>query len=81
MKLTINDIALDNMPTVAGAIQQLIKLRRFIAEQLPEENPATVDVVLQMVVAPLNIKVNTSSNPVFTDLDPSSLQPMETSNV
>ena len=78
MKININDIALDNMPTVAGAIQQLIKLRRFIAEQLPEENPATVDVILQMVVAPLNIKVNITSNPVFANLDPSSLQPVET---
>jgi len=76
MKININDIALDNMQTVAGAIQQLIKLRRFIAEQLPEENPDTVDVILQMVVAPLNIKVNTTANPVFANLDPSSLQPM-----
>ncbi len=75
MKININDIALDNMQTVAGAIQQLIKLRRFIAEQLPEENPDTVDVILQMVVAPLNIKVNASSSPVFVNLDPSSLQP------
>ncbi len=79
MKLNINDIGLDNMPTVVGAIQQLIKLRRFIAEQLPEENPASVDVILQLVVAPLNIKINTSSTPVFTNLDPSSLQPMGTS--
>jgi len=78
MKININDIALDNMPTIVGAIQQLIKLRRFIAEQLPEENPATVDVILQMVVAPLNIKVNTTSNPVFANLDPSSLQPTGT---
>lgn len=76
MKLAINDISLDNLPIIVGAVQQLIKLRRFIAEQMPQEDPATVDNILKMVVAPLNISVNATAKPTFAELDPTTLQPM-----
>ncbi len=78
MNIDINDIKLDNAPTIVGTIQQLIKLRRFIVEQIPQEDPRTIDTLLQIAVAPLNIAVSSTTKPTYIPLDPTSLKPVVT---
>jgi len=78
MKIDINDIGLDNAPAIIGTIQQLIKLRRFIVERIPQEDPRTIDTLLQMAIAPLNIAVSATTKPTYVPLDPTSLKPAVT---